>query len=82
MISYPVENEDPTIKESPILPRRHCHIVEETEAKSLQVISSSQYTLSEGQAAMLNLQIQILINYTPLPFQHGGQEVLQGQGRS
>ena len=37
--AYPVENQDPTIKESPILPRCHGHIVEETKAKSLQSIS-------------------------------------------
>ena len=38
-MSYPIENQDPTIKESPILPRCHGHIVEETKAKSLQSIS-------------------------------------------
>ena len=43
-MSYPVENQNPAIKESSIMPRRHGHIVEETEAKSLQSISITHST--------------------------------------
>ena len=44
-MSYPVENQNPAIKESPILPRCHGHIVEETEAKSLQSINLTNSTM-------------------------------------
>ena len=55
MICYPVENEDPAIKESPILPRSHSHIVEEAEAKSLQSTSLKSVNINNMQQEITSM---------------------------
>ena len=69
MMPNPVKDQDPAIKQSPILPRRHGHVVEETEAEGLQGV-------------ILNELICFLIDYKPWLFQHDGQAVLQAPAHS